>query len=178
MTSKIIHSCNAYRIYLTLKFVSKIAHLARHAICGECQITAIYMSHTWCKWLDGSPTSVSAATPPLTRNCYANARPDASVVHVFWRLAQAASVAGWPRPRPYTKEALFKPEPAALRAAATVEAITQRETPHYTRVPSEQERLWDFGTFMFSTQRQICLDGSAFKIPFRIHSFQHKMPLF
>lgn len=96
------------------------------------------MTHTWCNWLDTRPTSVTAATPPLTRDCYANAQPDASVVHVFWRLAQDASVAGWPRPRSCTKGALFKPEPAALKAAATEEAVTQRNT-HYTRIPQNKK---------------------------------------
>lgn len=114
-------------------------YILRHRqLGGECQIAAVYMTHTWCNWLDTRPTSVTTATPPLTSNCYANAQPDASVVHVFWRLAQDASVAGWPRPRSCTKGALFKPEPAALKAAATEEAVTQRNT-HYTRIPQNKK---------------------------------------
>lgn len=46
-------------------------------------------------------------------------------------------VARWPRPRSYTKEALFRPEPAALRAVATEEAVTQRNT-RITRIPQNK----------------------------------------
>lgn len=83
-------------------------------------------------------TSVTSGTPPLY--CHPNAAPDASEVRVFWRLVQAASLVRRPRPTSCTKGALFKPESAALRVAASEEAVTQRAHPLH-KSSSDQERL-------------------------------------
>ncbi len=99
------------------------------------------MIHTWKNWLDTSPTSVTTASPPLARHCYANLQPargiSGSCVPETGTgcLCRAESR---PRPRSYTKEALFRPEPAALRAAATEEAVALRNT-HCARVPQNKK---------------------------------------
>ena len=79
-------------------------------------------------------------------------------------LCRAASSS---RPRPQTKEALFRPR------AALVQSNT-----HCTG-PWEQDGLWGVHTFLFSTQRWICLRGSASKgIPARFYSHRYNELLF
>lgn len=113
-------------------------------LSGECQITTVYMIPTWCNWLDASPTSVTAASPPLTpqllhkRTASQSARCISSSCVPETGTDCLCKVAGRQRPRSYTKESLFSPEPAALRAAATEEAVAQTNT-HYTRVPQNKK---------------------------------------
>lgn len=119
--------------------------LGHRQLCGECQITAAYMIHTH---------DVTEATPalhlslllllPSARNCYINTQP----VSQSARCISSSCVletgtgclcraAGWLRPWSYTTEALFRPESAALRAAATEEAVAQSNT-HSTRDPQNK----------------------------------------
>ena len=75
------------------------------------------------------PDSSAAAPPrpPLLRK-----RVQASQLGVFWRAAQAASVAGWPRPSSRTKAALLESERGE-------DAAVQTHT-FYTRAPENKKR--------------------------------------
>lgn len=107
---------------------------------------------------------------PSTLNCYTNSQPvsqSARCISSSCVLETGTDclcrVAGWPRPRSHTKEALFGPGPAAPRAAA----ITQRKHPLHESLRTRTAlRCWHL--YVFHTAADLFAWVGFKRIPARI----------
>ncbi len=149
---------------------------------GACQITAVYTIHTHDVTDSTAALHLSLLLPLPTPATVTQTLQPASQMHQYFMCSR-----GWHRLPLWSSEVA---EAKVLHKRGSIQARagcsegsgyrggrhTEKHPLH--KNPSEQERLWDADTFMFSTQRRICLHGSAFKISARIYSRQYNELLF
>lgn len=141
-----------------------LCFILRHRhVGGQCQITAVYMIHTWCNWHD-EPCICQCCcccrcfTLPSTHNCYTNAAWCISSSCVFETGTNClCGVAGWTGP-----EVLHKGGSIQVGAGCSEGSSrhTHRETPT-PRVPENKKGSEMLTPLCSCTQQQICLHGSA-----------------
>lgn len=142
--------------------------------------SGLYDTYTRCNWGDTSPTSVTTASPPLSPQLLhknAASQPDASVVHVFSRLAQAASVeqrAGWGHGP--TQQRLYSGQSRLLWGQRLLRRPSHRATPTAQETLRTRQAVRCWHLYVFHTAAD--LFGSAFKIPARIFSHPYNELLF